>query len=59
MTLINDKTKFSLSIIMSVIALSFSVGLAWAKISQIESLEDIIRSVDQRLSRIEGKLGVR
>jgi len=58
MLTINEKAKFSLSIVISIVALAFSVGLAWAKVNQIAELEKVIRSVDTRLSRIEGKLGV-
>jgi len=55
---IDEKTKFTLSMVMSIVALAFSIGVAYAKLNQITSLEQVIRNVDQRLSRIEGKLGV-
>lgn len=55
---IDEKTKISMSFVLSLLAFAFSVGIAWAKVNQITTLEDVIRNVDQRLSRIEGRLGI-
>lgn len=55
---ISEHSRITLSLCIVVLGLSFSVGIAWAKIAELEKRTDVLTSIDRRLSRIEGKLGV-
>lgn len=63
MSEINERTRLPLSLIFTIIGLAFSVGVAWAQISDVKMKQDaymtLLQNIDRRLSNIEGKLEVR
>lgn len=55
---LSEKSKITIGLCITVLSLAFSMGIAWAQISELKDKITVIESIDRRLSRIEGKLGV-
>lgn len=55
---ITENTTVNLVVVGALLGAMISVGVAWAKIERLDSFEKLVRSVDSRLSRIEGRLGI-
>lgn len=55
---ISELSKITVGLCITILGLSFWMGVAWAEIGGLKSKMSLLDSIDRRLSRIEGKLGV-
>lgn len=55
---ITENTTVNLTVLVVLLGAMISVGVAWAKIERLDSFETLVHSIDSRLSRIEGALGI-
>lgn len=56
---LSEQSKITLGMCTAILALSFWMGVAWGQIAELREKMSIMQSIDQRLSRIEGRLGVK
>lgn len=55
---VTENTRIPVSLVAALGALVFWVGVAWAQIADLKEKMTVVQSIDNRLSRIEGKLGL-
>lgn len=55
---LSEQSKVTIGLCISILILSFWMGVAWAQIAELEKKIPLLESIDQRLSHIEGALGV-
>lgn len=59
MKTITENSKVTLGVVAILSSVIFFAAIVWAKVERLDSFEKLVQSIDSRLSRIEGALGVK
>lgn len=58
MATFSESSKLTVGLTIAILTVAFWVGVTWSQVQDLRQKVDLFQSIDRRLSRIEGKLGV-